>query len=404
MKIVIINQPINNRGDEAAHKSLVRNIINTLPNVTITVIFFDVDNKSIKEMNIQDNKIKYISIHSERGSMRLMKFALKFNLERLIINITPSLNKYFSYIKNADIVISAPGGICLGGFQNWNHLLNLQFSMILKKKIIYYSRSIGPFSETTKKNRLFKKYSLNLLRYFSFLSIRDTISMKLLKELGIPYYPSIDTAFLDDPKITIPTDILTNLSDDYIVFVPNSLTWHPDFKDINQQRIDNIYIEIICLLLQKCPTYKIILLPQLFNDEDKSDAKYFLKLSRLVNSTSIICLPETICSDIQQQIIANAKFVIGARYHSIVFAINNEVPFISLSYEHKMSGLLELLSLSYREVNIKSIRIKDFQANEIFQGIEKLLSSTYDPKKPKIIARKMAIECFDQMIKIANNG
>ena len=42
----------------------------------------------------------------------------------------------------------------------------------------------------------------------------------------------------------------------------------------------------------------------------------------------------------------------GARYHSVVFAVNNDVPFVALSYEHKMSGLAEALGLSGQVVDI----------------------------------------------------
>lgn len=39
MKILIINQPLNNRGDEAAHKALVRRILQEFKKVQIIVIF-----------------------------------------------------------------------------------------------------------------------------------------------------------------------------------------------------------------------------------------------------------------------------------------------------------------------------------------------------------------------------
>lgn len=34
MKILLLNQPVYNRGDEAAHRSLIRTINNSIPNAT----------------------------------------------------------------------------------------------------------------------------------------------------------------------------------------------------------------------------------------------------------------------------------------------------------------------------------------------------------------------------------
>ena len=38
MKILLLNQPVYNRGDEAAHRSLIRTINNSIPNALITIV------------------------------------------------------------------------------------------------------------------------------------------------------------------------------------------------------------------------------------------------------------------------------------------------------------------------------------------------------------------------------
>ena len=78
-------------------------------------------------------------------------------------------------------------------------------------------------------------------------------------------------------------------------------------------------------------------------------------LTSLSGNKNIIVIDENQSSDIQQEIIKKSCLVIGARYHSVVFAINNEIPFVSLSYEHKMKGLLEVLDMTDRMVEIQDI-------------------------------------------------
>lgn len=40
MKIAVVNQPLGNRGDEAAHKALIRSLIKRFPDAQIDVVFF----------------------------------------------------------------------------------------------------------------------------------------------------------------------------------------------------------------------------------------------------------------------------------------------------------------------------------------------------------------------------
>ena len=46
MNILIINQPADNRGDEAAHRSFIRAIIKKYPFAKITIIFCGISEDS----------------------------------------------------------------------------------------------------------------------------------------------------------------------------------------------------------------------------------------------------------------------------------------------------------------------------------------------------------------------
>lgn len=47
LEMLIVNQPVNNRGCEAAHKSLIRILNQEIPNAKIKVVFQDVNESSI---------------------------------------------------------------------------------------------------------------------------------------------------------------------------------------------------------------------------------------------------------------------------------------------------------------------------------------------------------------------
>ena len=241
---------------------------------------------------------------------------------------------------------------------------------------------------------------IELLKEFDFLSLRDNKSMKIADELGLKYIPTVDTAFLTSPSENIIPYIPFGLSNQlYAVIVPNQLTWHFAFKDIQQQVIDSFYVSIIRTLLNDYPSFKFIMLPQLFA-KSNGDYSYFKKLAEQISSDRIFVLKDDLNSDIQQSIINHAKFVIGARYHSIVFSINNATPFVSLTYEHKMSGLLSSLGLDNYSLDITNLR--DIESAEIIKTecINKLSSViNKNIESYQIKAKNISQECYDAFLK-----
>lgn len=396
MKILIINQPINNRGDEAAHRSIIRMLNKEYESAIVNVLFVRQNQNSVKQFTVDNPNNNYLNIQGFKGMSFFSKLSLRYSLHNLTTLVYPIHRKIYKYIGEADLVICAPGGVCMGPYQSWLHIWFLQVALSLNKKIVYYSRSFGPFPEATLSNRIFKRISINLLNNMDFISLRDHVSQNFADELGLNYIASIDTAFLDTPRAKIPTNIIKNIGNDYIVFVPNNLIWHPYFRNLNPDILKQFYVSIINLIIKRDSSVKIIMLPQLFNSGNGNDIIYFKEISSLINNDNIIVLDDGYGSDIQQSIISNASLVIGARYHSIVFAINNNVKFIALSYEHKISGMLKLLSMDDRNIDLLFLLDKEESRDNV---MEKILSKINDLlcDKTSLVsnknAREIAIKC-----------
>ena len=58
MKILLINQPLNNRGDEAAHKGFVRSICKKMPTAQIKVLFVGANQKSIDQIKVHNTNVE----------------------------------------------------------------------------------------------------------------------------------------------------------------------------------------------------------------------------------------------------------------------------------------------------------------------------------------------------------
>lgn len=392
MKMAIVNQPLANRGDEAAHKAFVRAICKVFPGYHIDIIFLCAQQILIDSIKVEAENVSYINIPINRGVRRFEQLGFLFD-NFAFSYLHPALRKFYRLLKTYDKVVCAPGGMCMGGFTNWDHIWQLDVARRLNKPVFYWGRSIGPFTEESFKKKLFKKCSIRLLKYFSYISLRDKVSLDIAGQFGVNVDEVVDSAFLEIPATKIPESILKDIDGaEYVVFVPNSLTWHPRYKEIPQKKIDEFYLRIVEILETKFADKKIVMLPQTYKSVI-NDYEYFLKLKEMSGNKNIIVIDENQSSDVQQEIIKKSYLVIGARYHSVVFAINNEIPFVSLSYEHKMKGLLEVLDMTDRMVEIQ----------DFFDGKTSVFESSLD-KVEHLVSGKLEKPSASQTRQLVQSG
>lgn len=408
MNILIVEQPVNNRGDESAHRAFVEKLSQTYPDANIKILFFEKLPIEVDEMRVERNNVEYVNIpvrHKTFAPHRMIKMFMMFNAS-FLLGTLPIIRKIKKLYKEADYIVCAPGGIDMGGFQNWVHIALLELAKKMNKKVIYFARSIGPFPTSTMFNRLFKRKSIELLSYFSFISLRDKKSQELAASLGISFVPTIDSAFLHYSREEIPQSFKDALEGSpYMVLVPNSLAWHHSFRQYTQQDFFEFWLKLTNTLLNKYPELKIAMLPQTVSYGYAASLddgyKYFCRIKDASSEPRrVIVLEEKYGSNIQQNIISQAAFLIGARYHSIIFSINQNTPFVSLCYEHKMKGVtgmlgfgdIDLLTLFNGE-NLTEERINNF----IKEIMKASLNAEQDIKGTEK-ARIIASNGFDKLI------
>jgi colanic acid/amylovoran biosynthesis protein len=400
MNILIVNQPTGNRGDEAAHRGLVRALSKRYPDATIRIVFMGVPQPGFEGLQVKAANVVYENIPI-RHIQKLAKWAFMFHFRWLLTHLRSGYRLLRKRIRDADWVVSAPSGICLGPFRSWYMLLVDWMVLREKKPFAYYSPSFGPKPEGQKGDNLFWSECVNVLKRMDFLSIRDAKTMKFADDLGLRYVPSIDTAFLDSPVEVLSQELGQKVGDRYVVFVPNSLTWHVAYRNTSQEVIDGFYFQVMDLLSDRFPDARIVLLPQLYGQGNGGDHAYFLRLrERYSHPERIVILPDTLNSDIQQAVVAKARFVVGARYHSIVFAINNAVPFCALSYEHKMQGLLKSLGAEDCMLDIQHLGKELDSTPTLLPKFDLLLETgNSNPSRLQAAASRIAMNCFDSFSK-----
>jgi len=392
--ILIINQHSQNHGDEAAGLALIRSLYQSgYTNITVSYNMRCTEDRAL---------LKYLDVKHItpalylRGTARIANLLLMFPwfITQGILLTLPQPRYDYRAIKAADFIINAPGGVNMGFYKDNIYLWRLLCTMKLKKKCAMYSSSIGPFEDGSK----FKSLSQNILRYVHFISLRDAQSCRYSKEMGRESIESIDTAFLESPAADLPNEVCAILPSKYVVIVPNQLyVWHRNFQNVSRNRIDTFYKKLVQHFVEH--NIKVVLLPQIYCDNIINDEKYFNYLKSGIKDVTVI--PTEYSSDIQQQIINNADFVIGARYHTIIFAINNKTPFFSLSYEHKMRNTLEFLDLQDNCIDISdAFELQTSTIESIYTAYTKR-EFQYDKLiKGYDIAKKRAKETFDNLLHV----
>lgn len=400
MRIAIVNQPLGNRGDEAAHRAIIRSLAKKFNKAQIDVIFLNEKQQLIDDFVVESDLVRYINLNGLiKASHKCMKLTMVRN-NMLFTFLHPLLRKFDRIITKYDCVICAPGGICMGGFMKWDHIWQLYVALKHNIKTIYWGRSIGPFSDEDAEHLEFKRISRSLIKCFDYISLRDDTSFKIAKTFGVSSDLTVDSAFLETPDCSIPEYVVKKIGTmPYVIFVPNELIWHYKYKDKSKKCIDEFYLYVIEALVYAFPGHCIVMLPQTCKSVI-NDYGYFVSLREQSKyKNKIIVIDENQGSDIQQCVIRNSHFVVGARYHSVIFAINNNVPFLSLSYEHKMKGMLKTLNLNDRQVDIENIfnNTDTPVALDVLREIKNKLNSVTSVNMESDRAKNMVCSAFDRM-------
>lgn len=140
------------------------------------------------------------------------------------------------------------------------------------------------------------------------------------------------------------------------------------------------------------------MLPQTFNYHEYlgDDINLFKDIEKVRPNSDLIVTSDQNSSDIQQQIIRGADAMFGSRYHSVVFAINNNVPFVAFSYEHKIAGLLEELGLQGEMIDIKDLFTSPTFNQSVLDKFDTMIPTIYRAPEAQKAAKDKAMAAFEK--------
>ena len=213
---------------------------------------------------------------------------------------------------------------------------------LFQKPCMAYGIGIGPLSKIENSD-----FAKEALQYCSSITVRDKNSYALLNQLGIKSLLTADPAFrLKADKQWAATELNKIISDFKLKPLIGISVRNWDQSD------DNWKCELANSLSQftRVNDVNILFIPFQMNEgniqtiDDVQASKSVIDL--LEDKNRVYILEKEYSPTEISGIIACCHLLVGMRYHSVVFSLTNNIPCIALSYDPKVSSLMEESDLS----------------------------------------------------------
>lgn len=386
MKIVIANAYAKGSGgDMAILAVLIAELRRVFDNPDITVATID------KNANMEPlfPDVRFVSslittIWDEDSSNRIAKLysliknglstilwglCYKYGKKRPDWLLQNSEKETMNRMADADLVVGVGGGYIreIPGFLRIMDLcLTLRMlclSQLMGKMTVLHSQSIGPFG-----NKYQEKLAGYVLRRMQFIVTRESISLKLLEKMGVKKeltMDSVDAAFLARKRILAPsplpeefTSIERNHSSPLI-----GVTVRDWLSGKAQKRYEKEMAIALDRIAEKYDA-RIVFIPQTTVERNEDDDRVVQKriFEEMRQKNRAVCLDGSYDYQTLLSIYANLDFLIGTRFHSVIFSLTAEVPTLVIAYEHKADGIMKDLGLDewvIKMENVDSLSIAD---------------------------------------------
>ncbi len=249
-----------------------------------------------------------------------------------------NIKQILKTLRSADGLISGGGSLLqdVTGLGSVPYYLGvIKLAQWLKKPVFVYAQGIGPV-----KNRLFQWLIRAVFQHNAYTSVRDIESKQFLERLGLGQRQTIQ--LVPDPVMALP--LPEHVKDD-----ANEHAHGQSVIGVSVrfwQDNDKFLIELgkaLQQLLDLDPTICVHLLPfHLPADEQAS-----LKLLKEIKAIHHNRIQMKAYHEPQQMLAAVGRchLLIGMRLHALIYAANQNVPMVGISYDPKIDQFLARLDM-----------------------------------------------------------
>jgi len=365
VRVVIVNAfERGNRGDAALLSAMIEQVRQAYPGAEVGICGFEdprklpefdgVPNLGSIRRHAGEDSVNPIRRHSRKLIAVLLVAALSLGLGRVLLRAAGALlprevAAEFGALAKADMVISLGGGYLRGGPDLPSDvsvaflLLPLWIAGRFRVPVVSAPQSYGPFPTRFQRAAVRRVLSRNTV-----VSAREDISVQLLAEVGIPdriVRRDVDSAFAFTCRSE--RDWRTELgipAEDTVVLV-TARQYLPPKEQAGYERAVAAAIEHA---LRENGVH-VILAPQVTCAYHEDD-------DRIVQRRIAALVPHERLRSVEDDSISHhdvmalygaADFMVGTRFHSVIFSLLAHVPCIAISYERKGRGIMRDLDLEH---------------------------------------------------------
>lgn len=346
-----------NKGDAAILSVMLRELKQLFPDSSLRISSLGGGSfgKNFEGTPIESSLFYEVVYRPKNSSLKIV------NLLKLFFGFGSAEKQIFlNSLSWADICVGVGGGY-INSRANLKSAISLwltlkEFRLVQKKgkPLILFSQSIGPFAYSFQMRMAGK-----VLRDTKLIFVREHISLKLLKNLGVSDKQMVfspDAAFMfSSNKKQEMADSLTKIGVDLKKSVVG-LTVRNFLKLPKQQQYEETLVKFIDWLAQE-KQMQVLLIPQvtsnLHNDDDREVQKRII--SKVNARKNILSLERQFNPYEIKGVYENMDFLIGTRMHSVIFALTGYVPSIAIAYEYKTIGIMEDLGLGKWVLKIENL-------------------------------------------------
>lgn len=277
------------------------------------------------------------------------------------------------------------------------------------KPIVFMPQLWGSFEMPKSKKKISELLNNSKTFYYS----RDKTSCRHLeKALGkqkatIALYPDIVFCFEGEDLGTgrhILKEMGCSLKRPIVGVSPNMRV----FERMAGKGLENEYLKIMVKIINDCiENYDIDIVLQaneIYEFGTRKDDRYLCNLiAKSVNKADRCFMTmENLTAESTKAIIGNFDFLIGSRFHSLVFALSQGVPAMSISWSHKYHGLFSVFGMENYVHECENIDLESLMSTFDIGWRERFNNSQVINEKVKELQIKIG-NLFDEVATVIQN-
>jgi len=243
------------------------------------------------------------------------------------------------------------------------YLFLIKLAKVMGNKVIMLSQGIGPIL-----NERSKKITSNTLNKVDSITVRDKQSKEFLQQIGV-----IENKIhlSSDPVINFRSEENQNFRNNGKKKVCFSL------RNWKNASVSDKISHVVERLIEN--NIECFFIPFYYNE----DLELITEIEKNIGDNAVF-YKDRLSTNEAYDIIKNMNLLVGVRLHSLIFAAAADVPFVAVSYDHKVDHFVESVNMSvacsidnideellYKEI-IKKLENEGVERQKLSRSVKKL--------------------------------